>query len=209
MSASLWLCLIWCKSTHSGLLAKWVKCKEFFNLYLFLRELTCRSDPSTDLHAWWLKRRRHTQECAFWGFCWYCSPFWGWNPPQPLPPFCQTGKIMQLSYYRIYCIYFSIIVHNDRDRQVVIVGGLNTCPANPRWQTAAILNTTVKSPCLCNLLPDFDDVLHNDAHWTLIVDPSLQFRIFENPRRWRRPPSLQSQKSQYLCNSLIGLYEIW
>ena len=45
MSASLWLCLIWCKSTHSGLLAKWVKCKEFFNLYLF-----CGNSPAGQTH---------------------------------------------------------------------------------------------------------------------------------------------------------------
>ena len=34
---------------------------------------------------------------------------------------------------------FNKILHNDRDHQVVIVGGPSTCPTNPRWRTAAIL----------------------------------------------------------------------
>ena len=36
----------------------------------------------TDFHAWWLKRRGLAQGCAFWGFRWYCSPFWGEIPPK-------------------------------------------------------------------------------------------------------------------------------
>ena len=36
--------------------------------FSFFRELTYRSDPSTDFHAWWLKRRGLAQGCAFWGF---------------------------------------------------------------------------------------------------------------------------------------------
>jgi len=31
------------------------------------------------------------------------------------------------------------ILHNTKDRQVLIVGGTNTPPINPKWQTAAIL----------------------------------------------------------------------
>jgi len=48
--------------------------------YTFFPELTYRSDPATDFHAWWLERCVLTQGCAFWGFHWYYSPFWGWNP---------------------------------------------------------------------------------------------------------------------------------
>ena len=48
----------------------------------FFHELTYRSDPFMDFHAWWLKRHRLAQGCAFWQFRWYCSSFWGWNPPK-------------------------------------------------------------------------------------------------------------------------------
>jgi len=34
-------------------------------IYTFFRELTYRSDASTDFHAWWLKRRGLAQECVF------------------------------------------------------------------------------------------------------------------------------------------------
>jgi len=167
------LCQIWCKSAHGGLLGKlgW-NITNFFNLYLFFRELTYRSDPSRDFHAWWLKRRGLAQGCAFWGFQpfrWYCSPFSGSKIP-PNPQFWgrgqafsnQTGEILRVSYYRIYCIDFNQILQNDRDQQVVIVGGPNTRPANSRWRTAAILKT-VKSPYLGNRLTDFDEIWQNDA----------------------------------------------
>ena len=48
--------------------------KKVTYLYLF-HELTYRSNPSTDFHALWLKRRELAQRCAFWGFRWHCSPF--------------------------------------------------------------------------------------------------------------------------------------
>jgi len=35
-------------------------------MYILFRELTYRSDASTDFRAWWLKRRGLTQGCAFW-----------------------------------------------------------------------------------------------------------------------------------------------
>jgi len=41
------------------------------------------------------------------------------------------------------------------------------------------------------------------------VDLPLKFRIFENHKRWQRPPSWKSQKSRYLHNDLTDLYEIW
>jgi len=65
-----------------GLLDKWVKYNVIFVSIPFFRELTFRWDPSTDFHAWWLKRRGLAQGCALWGFRWYCSPFWGLNSPK-------------------------------------------------------------------------------------------------------------------------------
>jgi len=72
---------IWCKSVHGGFWANGWNITNFFYLYLFFMN-SPRSDPSTDFHAGWLKRRGLAQGCAFLGFCWHCSPFWGWNPPK-------------------------------------------------------------------------------------------------------------------------------
>jgi len=55
----------------------------------------------------------------------------------------QTGKILKDSCYRNSCIDFDQIFHNDGDHQVVVVGGPNRRPTNPRWRTAAILKTNL------------------------------------------------------------------
>ena len=51
----------------------------------------------------------------------------------------QMGKILKDSRYRNDSIDFNQIWHNNRDHQVVIVGGPNRHATNPKWQTAAIL----------------------------------------------------------------------
>ena len=85
------------------------------------------------------------QRCVFWGFRWCCSPFWGWNPPKTevfgawIGVFKPTGKILNVWCYRNYCIDFNEILQNDGDHQVVVAGGPNTRPINPRWRTVAIL----------------------------------------------------------------------
>jgi len=71
----------WVQIRLRGLLGEWVKYNEFIYFFIYYY----RSDPSTDFHTWWLKRRRLAQGCAVWGFCWYYSPFWGWNPPLKTP----------------------------------------------------------------------------------------------------------------------------
>jgi len=109
--------------------------------------------------------------------------FWG----RELAFSSQTGKILKVSCYRNYCIDFNQILHNDRDRQMVVVDGPNRRPTNPRWRTAAFLKT-VKSLYLCNCLNHFDEIWHDDAHWPPTADSPLKFRIFENSR-WRQPPS--------------------
>ena len=78
------------KKTHvqtqparGGLLGKLVKYIEFFYLYLFYgnspRGQTRRRIFTLD---GWLILRGLAQRCAFWGFRWYCSTFWGWNFPK-------------------------------------------------------------------------------------------------------------------------------
>jgi len=78
----------------------------------------------------------------------------------------QTRKIVKVSYY---CIDSSHILQNDRNRQLVVVGGPNKRQTNPRWRTAAILKT-VKSPYLRNRLSDFDEIWHDNAYWPHIAD---------------------------------------
>ena len=158
----LWQRQMWCKSVDgaSGQMG------EIF-IYLFIpffHQLTYRSDPSTDFHAWWLKRRWLAQGCAFWR--WHCSPFWGWNPPKTPILGAWIGVFKpKVSCYRNYCIDFNHILHNDRHRQVIVVGGPNSRPTNPRWRTAAILKT-VKSSYLCNRLSDFYEIL---AQWRILA----------------------------------------
>jgi len=61
---------------------------------------------------------------------------------------------------------------------VVVVGGPNWRPRNPRWRTAAMLKKKVKSPYLCNRLTDFDEIWHDDAYWSPTADRPLKFWIF-------------------------------
>jgi len=60
-----------------GLLGKWVKYNETLlgPIYTFFGD--SRSHPSTDFHASYLTRRHLAQGCAFWGFRWYFSLFFG------------------------------------------------------------------------------------------------------------------------------------
>jgi len=49
----------------------------------------------------------------------------------------SSGKIGDC--YKNYCIDHNQILHNDRDPQVLSVGGPNMPQINPRWRTAATL----------------------------------------------------------------------
>ena len=90
------------------------KIKRFFvYLYLF-RELTYRSDSSTDFHVWWLKRRGLAQGCAFRGFRWYRSPFWGAKSSQNRiietislisTKFCTTTEINKWSSWVVPIVF--------------------------------------------------------------------------------------------------------
>jgi len=77
--------------------------------------------------------------------------------------------------------------------------GLLTAPTvknlnfkNPRWRTDTILKT-VKSPYLCNLLTDFDEIWHSDACWSPAPDVKFKFLIFDNHIR-RRAAILRIEK---------------
>ena len=85
------------------------------------------------------------QGCAFWGLV-VGTPHLGVDIPSKtsiLGPwtgvFKTNRQILKVSYYRNYCIDSNHILHNDRNYQLVITGGANTRPVNPRWRMAAIL----------------------------------------------------------------------
>ena len=102
----------------------------------------------------------------------------------------KLAKIVKVSYYRNCCIDSNHILHNDRHHQVVIVGGPNTRPTNPRLQPAAILKT-VKSSYICNRLTSFDETSAYGAR------PVLVSRASRSARELRR--------RRVLCRSAIGL----
>jgi len=129
---SLRLCQMWCKSVHGGL---WASGWNMTKMYLFIykciywylfREITYRSEPSTDFHAWWLKQRGLAQ----------CVPFGGEIPPNPLQLLGVDSRfqskrakcfiLSKFSCYWNYYIDFNQVLHNDRDHQIVIVVGPNT-----------------------------------------------------------------------------------
>jgi len=140
------------------------------------------------LHIFWVKYPQNPN--FFLGGGW--REFWS-----------QKGKILKVSCYRNYCTYFNQIWHNDRDHEVVIVGGPSRRPTNLRWRAAAILKKSGKSPYVCDRSTDFDEIWHDD-----VADQPFKFWIFENPR-WRRPPSWKITKSRYLRSGLTDLYKIW
>jgi len=84
-------------------------------------------------------------DVPFGGFADIAPHCLGEIPPKPqflgreLAFLSQTCKILKVSCYRNYCIDFNQIWRNDRNHQVVIVGGHSRRPTNPRWQTVAIL----------------------------------------------------------------------
>jgi len=113
------------------------RCTTKHFIYNLFQELTYRSDLSTDIHVWWPKWRRLTQGCTFWGFRWYCPPFWGWNPPTGV--FKPNGQnIKSFILLKLLHRFQPNFAHRYRP-QVVIVSGPNMRPTNPRWRTAAIL----------------------------------------------------------------------
>ena len=85
-------------------------------------------------------------------------------------------KTLKLAYYyEKYCIDSNQILHNDGDHQVVIVGGPNVRPANPRWRTAAILKP-LKCHIYATVWPTgmkFGTVIHFMLH-------KLKFGTFRN-----------------------------
>ena len=126
-----------------------------------------------------------TGRCAIWGFRWYCFPFWGWNTSKN-PNFggvsrrfqAKRGKILKVSCYRNCCIDFNEIWSNDRDHQVVNVGGRSRRPTNPRWRTAAIMEKPLNHHLAATVRPilmKFSTMTHQCAPGTESTVKSLNF----------------------------------
>jgi len=75
----------------------------------------------------------------------------------------QTCKKFKLSYFRHYGIYCNHVLHDDKDHQVPLVGGLNMSQTDPRWRTAAIL----KNWKIAIALQQIDEFWRNLARWCI------------------------------------------
>jgi len=82
---------------------------------------------------------------CLWGFRWYGSPFRWLNPQNPSFGSAnrhfraKLAKSKKHAYYPNYCIDSNQIFQNDKDHQMLLVGGPNMRTTNPRWRTAVIL----------------------------------------------------------------------
>ena len=66
------------------------------------------------------------------------------TPPQKKPFWVhkcvfKNCKILKPAYYQNYCIDSHQILNNNKDHQVLFLGGRIMHPTNPKWQMAAIL----------------------------------------------------------------------
>jgi len=69
---------------------------------------------------------------------------------------CMSSKLLHRFHTKVAQL------HNNKDYQVLFVGGLNTRTTNPRWRTAAILKIE-KSRYLGNCLTDQREMLQGDT----------------------------------------------
>jgi len=103
--------------------------------------------------------RTHARMCL-WGFRWYCFLFEGLNSQNSTTFWVceeefssQTCRIvlLQLLYYRNYCLYCNWILHNNKDHQIHFMGGVSVPPntskmADGRYVEKSKKNT-VQSRC--------------------------------------------------------------
>ena len=87
-------------------------------IYALFKELTYRSDTSTDFHAWWLIRRGLAQGCAFLGIFSHCSPVRGSKTPKTPNFGAWIGVFKPNSRNRKTCI-LSKLLHQVHRRCVI------------------------------------------------------------------------------------------
>jgi len=83
-----------------------------------------------------------TRVCLF-GDSLILHPISGSNCPKPL--FMGVNRLFQAKHANIqtvilsnYCTDYNQILHNDKDHQVILVGGPNKLQRNPKWWMAIL-----------------------------------------------------------------------
>ena len=137
----LWLCQIRCISVHWGLLGTWVKYNQnYFYLCLFSKEITYRSDPSTNFRTTTAQTTRPRARMCVLGNFSHCSPLRGSKAPRKtnfgawIGVSSQTREIEKRASYQNYCIDSKQILQSDKDHQAPFVGGPHTRITNPSWK---------------------------------------------------------------------------
>jgi len=135
-------------------------------------------------HAW----RRHCR-----GFVDIALNFWGEIPRKP--HLGGVNRFFKPNWRNIESFTLSKLLHrfqpNFAQRQRPPSGHRGWSqyvPSKFKMADGRHFAKSVKSPHLCKLLTDFDEIWQDDAHWSLTAVRSLKFRIFKN-QRWRRPTS--------------------
>jgi len=141
--------------------------KNYLFLYTFSRELTYRPGPSTDFHAWWFKWCELMQGCAFWGFA-ILLPILGVQYPQN-PIFGGMNRRFQAKrakYWKLHVIETTASISTKFCTMSGHRGWSQSCPVNPKWQTATILK---KKPLNCHISATIWWILMKFGRMTHIV----------------------------------------
>ena len=153
------------------------------------------------------------KDVPFWGLFSHCSPFRGWNPPNP-----HFGA------------WIGVFNPNSQNRKTCILSKLlhRFHPTFAQWQRppndlrgwcrhthnkskmagGRYLGKIKKSPYLGRGLTDFDEIWHSD-----VVRPSWPFRPSKNLKfqksKMVAATVLKNPKSWYLDDGLTNRHEIW
>ena len=150
---------------------------------------------------------------AFGGFVDIASHFGGEIPPNSnfwgVNRRFQVKRSLKVSCYLNYCIDFNQIWRNDRDHQVVIVGGPSRRPIKFKMADGRHFE---KKPLNHHISATVRSILMEFSRWCKLVPGTgitvkiLNFSKIHNGGGCHLE---KSQKSRYLRNYFTDLYEIW
>ena len=165
------------------------------SLMPFFKELTYRSDTSTDFHAWWLKRRGLAQGCAFFGNFSHCSPFRGSKTPKT-PNFgawIGVWKNRKITIFRPRFNRFSRNLACWCSSTPLTAPTIKNLKFQKSKMAAAVILKRTKIEISRQRSTDRYEILHGDAIRHLWCVPQLELCNLKNPT-WRRPPSWKIEK---------------